>query len=91
VPQPAASDHAPAVSQDIVLTIENDGTVLVNQDKVSNEELSDRLNAIFKSTAKPIVFIRGRRDLAFQAVARVIDLAKGIGFQKIALMDNPDK
>jgi biopolymer transport protein TolR len=90
VPQPAQADAKPeSVSQDIVLTVEDGGTVRVDQDvAVSVELLGARLGEMFKKTARPVVFIRGKRDLAFEEVARVIDIAKGVGFNRVALMND---
>src|SRR5436190_905965 len=76
VPQPSSSERLTEVQQDVVLTVEGGGRVMVNQDSIAAGELRDRLNAIFKATARPVIFIRGKRDLAFQEVAEVIDLAK---------------
>jgi biopolymer transport protein ExbD/biopolymer transport protein TolR len=87
VPQPSSDAQPQAVQQDIVLTVEGGGNVLVNQDTVAMDQLAPRLMAIFKITARPVVFIRGKKDLAFQEVAQVIDIAKGAGFQRIALMN----
>jgi len=87
VPQPSSEAHQQAVEQDVVLTVEGGGNVRINQDAVAMDQLAPRLVAIFKTTAKPVVFIRGKKDLAFEEVARVIDLTKGAGFQHIALMN----
>ena len=87
VPQPSSDARPQAVEEDIVLTVEGDGNVRVNQDAIAMDQLEPRLVAIFKTTARPIVFIHGKKDLAFEEVAQVIDLAKGAGFQHIALMN----
>ena len=87
VPQPSSDSRPPAVEEDIVLTVEGGGSVRVNQDAIAVDQLGPRLLAIFKTTARPVVFIRGKKDLAFEEVARVIDIAKGAGFQRIALMN----
>jgi biopolymer transport protein ExbD len=88
VPQPSSDSRPQAVEEDIVLTVVGDGNVRINQDAIAMDQLEPRLQAIFKTTARPIVFIRGKKDLAFQEVAQVIDLAKGAGFQHIALMND---
>jgi len=87
VPQPSSDSRPPAVEEDIVLTVEGGGSVRVNQDAIAVDQLGPRLLAIFKTTARPVVFIRGKKDLAFEEVAQVIDIAKGAGFQRIALMN----
>lgn len=87
VPQPSTDSRPAAVEEDIVLTVEGGGSVRVNQDAIAMDQLEPRLLAIFKTTARPVVFIRGKKDLAFEEVAQVIDIAKGAGFQRIALMN----
>ena len=87
VPQPSSDPRPQALEEDIVLTVEGDGNVRINQDAVALDQLQPRLQAIFKTTARPVVFIRGKKDLAFEEVALVIDLARGAGFQHIALMN----
>jgi biopolymer transport protein ExbD len=87
VPQPSSASQPQKIEEDIVLTVEGGGNVRVNQDAVAMEQLEPRLLAIFKTTAKPVVFIRAKKDLAFEEIAQVIDVAKGAGFQRIALMN----
>lgn len=87
IPQPSSASQPQTIEQDIVLTVEGGGSVRVNQDSVAMDQLEPRLLAIFKRTAKPVVFIRARKDLAFEEIAQVIDVAKGAGFQRIALMN----
>ncbi len=89
VPQPPDPKQAAQVKpqEDIVLTVEGKGRVLVNREPVSREALAERLADLFKTTAQPVVFVQGKGDLAFEEVAQVIDLAKGAGFARVALMD----
>ncbi len=89
VPQPSDPKQAAQVKpqDDIVLTVEGKGRVLVNREPVSREALAERLADLFKTTAQPVVFVQGEGDLAFEEVAQVIDLAKGAGFARVALMD----
>jgi len=87
VPQPSSDSQPQRIEEDIVLTVEGGGSVRVNQDPVAMDQLGTRLLAIFKTTARPVVFIRGKKDLAFEEVAQVIDVAKGAGFMRIALMN----
>ncbi len=89
VPQPSDPKQAAQVKpqDDIVLTVEGKGRVLVNREPVSREALAERLADLFKTTAQPVVFVQGKGDLAFEEVAQVIDLAKGAGFARVALMD----
>src|SRR6202047_414206 len=61
VPQASSDSRPQAVEQDIVLTVEGSGSVRVNQDAVAMDQLEPRLLAIFKITARPVVFIRAKK------------------------------
>jgi len=87
VPQPPKTDRdQPAVVDDIVITVVGDGTVRLNQESVSVTDLPDRLGRLFASALNHPVFLRGGPDLEFREIAQVIDIAKGVGITRIALL-----
>jgi biopolymer transport protein ExbD len=87
VPQPAPGDAQPAPpSHDIVITVRGDHTVRLNQEPVELSDLHERLVRLFGSQADHVVFVRADRNLEFGQIAQVIDIAKGAGLNRIALM-----
>jgi biopolymer transport protein ExbD len=84
LPQPAG--EAPPPTQDIVLSVHGDGTVSLNQEPVELAALHDRLVALFRNHLNHVVFVHGDKSLNFEPVARVIDIARGAGLDRIALM-----
>jgi len=44
------------------------------------------LQVVFKNAANHVIFIRGDKELDFQQIAEVIDIAKGAGLDRVALM-----
>jgi biopolymer transport protein TolR len=85
VPQP--SDQKPSPStEDIVLTVLANGTVRLNQETVAVADLEKRLKGLFMNAADHVVFVRGDKNLDFEQVAEVIDIAKGVGVKRVALM-----
>jgi len=52
-------------------------------------ELQKKLVAIFGGRKDAVVFVDGERSLEFQDVARVIDLARGAGVERVGLMPGP--
>jgi len=87
VPQPAPStSDPPPPSQDIVITVCMDGTVRLNQETVSTPNLQARLSQLFRSAPDHVLFVRGEKGLEFRPVAEVIDIAKGAGLNRVALM-----
>jgi len=82
--EPASTQTAPNV--DVVITVQANRTVRLNQEAVAIEDLSARLKALFTSTVSWIVFVRADKDLEFQQIAEVIDIARGAGLDRFALM-----
>jgi biopolymer transport protein TolR len=85
VPQP--SDHPASsaeASHQIVITVAKDGAIEINQQPVAIASLGDRLSGM--RGISDHLFIRGDREIEFQAVAHVIDIACGAGWDRIGLM-----
>jgi len=86
VPQPASGPGETTLSGDIVVTINGGGTVNINQDTVLLADLPDRLQRLFANHPGHPLFVRGVKGLEFQQVAEVIDIARGVGLDHVALM-----
>jgi len=86
VPEPAPAQFNALRLQDIVVTVQKDGVVLLNQERVDFMALPARLHQIFQVRGDDVIFLRGDGDLEFSKIAGVIDIAKGAGLQRIALM-----
>jgi biopolymer transport protein ExbD len=87
LPQPSrnGADAAPPTGN-IVVTVNGDDTVNLNQESLPLTDLSGRLLALFRNHTNHVVFVRGRKGLEFRQVAAVIDIARGAGLDRIALM-----
>jgi biopolymer transport protein ExbD len=85
IPQNADERSEPPID-DIVISVLGDGTVRLNQETVAVTDLEERLKMVFKSAANHVIFVRGGKDLDFNYVAEVIDIAKGAGLDRVALM-----
>ena len=88
VPQPATGAAAESESNDIVLTVNEDRSVSINQQPVQLGELPGRLQRLFLDHPGHPLFVKGAKSLEFQQVAEVIDIARGVGVERIALMTN---
>jgi biopolymer transport protein TolR len=87
LPQPAQPGREHRVRlTDIVVTVGKEGLVLVNGERVSLSGLPDRLKWIFQGRGDEVIFVRGDKELEFRQIAEVIDIAKGAGLQRVALM-----
>ena len=89
VPQPNPNPTPPPpdqVSRTIVIQIDANKQLRINQESVSERTLGPRLEEIFKTRAERVVFVKGDPTLEWLEVARVIDIAKGAGIDKIGLI-----
>jgi biopolymer transport protein ExbD len=77
LPQPAdqrASGLRPETV--IVVQVQGDGSLKINEEPVSWDRLSPRLEEVFKLRAQRIAFIRGDAPVEFRTVARVLDVMR---------------
>lgn len=87
LPQQSNSDEPAAPRNDAVITVQANGMVRLNQESpIVLAELGERLDKLFAGAGGQVVFVRAEKDLSFQDVAAVIDVAKGAGLSRIALM-----
>jgi biopolymer transport protein TolR len=88
VPQPN-KDKTPdesVLNRTIVVTMDAQRQVAINQQPIDIRNLGDKLIDIFKTRNDRIIFVKGDPTLTFGDVARIIDIAKGAGIDKIGLM-----
>ncbi len=62
----------------------------INQDDMTIYDLGSRLNAILSLRADKLMFIKADKSLDFSAVAKVIDIGKGAGADRIGLITPKD-
>ena len=88
VPQPNPNPQKQSVdsSRTIVIQVEPNNVLRINQETVTEATLGPRLEEIFKTRAERIAFVKGADNLEFREVAKVIDIAKGAGVDKVGLI-----
>lgn len=88
VPQPNPNPQQQIQPNDrtIVIQIDAQKHLKINQEDVTDQTLGPRLEEIFASRAEKVAFVKGDGNLEFKEVARVIDVAKGAGVDKVGLM-----
>jgi len=89
VPQPNPNQNQPPPEdQDrtVVVSVNQGGQLMINQTPVTLDQLGPQLNEIFRTRAERIMFVRGDPEILFADVAQVIDIAKGVGIDKIGLI-----
>ncbi len=70
----------------VVVSVNQGGELMINQDPVTKAELGARLTDIFRTRAERTMFVRGDPEVLFYEVAEVIDIAKGAQIDKIGLI-----
>jgi biopolymer transport protein TolR len=85
-PPPNTPPPPPDQDRTVVVIIEKDKTMKINQEGILFENLGKRLEDIFKSRAERVCFVKADPDLEYQEVAKVIDVAKGVGIDQVGLM-----
>ena len=89
VPQPNPNQkqqQQPDDNRTVVVSVNQGGQLLINQDPVTKAELGTRLTEIFRTRADRTMFVRGDPEVLFFEVAEVIDIAKGAQVDKIGLI-----
>ena len=85
-PNPNAQKQEVDSSRTIVIQVEPNHVLKINQEQVTEQTLGQRLEEIFKTRAERVCFVKGDYNLEFREVARVIDIAKGAGVDKVGLI-----
>jgi biopolymer transport protein ExbD len=88
VPQPAQPNQPQTESDQrtVVVVIDKQKNMMINAEPTDEGRLGPRLEAIFKTRAERVIFVKGDPGLVFGDVAKVIDIAKGVGIDKVGLM-----
>ncbi len=91
IPQPAPDSKELDVGRTIVIQVvwEDNGhapALKINGDSVSWDDLHDRLQKIFLQRVERVAYVKGDRDVNFEYVADVIDIARNAGVDRVGLL-----
>jgi len=92
VPQPPKDKNPPPPSdRTIVVQVLDRGAgqepaVKINQDEATWDSLQGRLTDIYKMRNEKIMFVKADDDIAFESVARAIDIGHAAGVDKVGLI-----
>jgi biopolymer transport protein TolR len=92
VPQPPKDKNPPPPSdRTIVVQILDRGagqepSVKINQDEATWDSLQGRLTDIYKMRNEKIMFVKADDDIAFESVAKAIDIGHAAGVDKVGLI-----
>jgi biopolymer transport protein ExbD len=88
LPQPPPPNQpTPPESNQVVLGIEDSGSISINKTPVaSTEELDQRLKDIFQTKSDKTIFVRASGKVAYKRVIEAMDIARGAGVERIGII-----
>jgi biopolymer transport protein TolR len=80
---PASTEGDP---QTVMVSVSASQQLRVNREPVDIRSLGSRLRDIFSARSERVVLVKGESSLPFAVLAQVIDISKGAGVDKVALI-----
>ncbi|HEV2323669.1 MAG TPA: biopolymer transporter ExbD [Terracidiphilus sp.] len=62
----------------------------INRDDVSIDQLGSRLSSILSVRPDKVIFVKGDDNVDFSTIARVVDIGKGAGADRVGLLTSRD-
>ncbi len=86
IPQtsPAAAPEAPKST--IILELRKDGSLRLNTQRLSPENLPQRLADVFQLRSDRTMFLKAAPELEYREVAALIDVSRHAGVDRVALL-----
>jgi biopolymer transport protein ExbD len=86
-PPPQPPGAPPPPSNQVVLGIEDDGTVTLNKSPISDmQDLETRLRDVFQTRSDKTIFVKGSGKVAYGRVIEAMDVARGAGVERIGII-----
>ncbi len=79
------------VSGKWVVTVPQDGAVLLNDRPITLEDLAQRMHAIAQTESSTQVFLVGDKRSNYGAVMKVMDIIKQAGVEKVGIVTEPEE
>lgn len=83
---PETTQGNPNVSPTIVITIQSDGTLLVDEERVSMDLFLPLLESRYRGHSNAEITIRADRRVAFGEVVKIMDLCKRAGAEEVSFL-----
>jgi len=71
---------------EVVLAIRRDGTLYVNQEKATEENLATMLEEAFLTATEKKLYLRADQDLEYGKIVEIIDILKDSGVEIIGII-----
>lgn len=71
---------------EVVLSIKKDGTMYVNEDQVTEENLETALEDAFMTATEKKLYLRADQDLEYGKIVDIIDILKNAGVEIVGII-----
>ena len=82
---PVSATALPQHEKDIIIFIKEDGTLYLDGDRVSAEELPDKLKSKVENSAKKTVVVKADEKIDLGLAVRVMDVARQAGSESLVI------
>jgi biopolymer transport protein ExbD len=82
----AAAQPAPRPDQPIYLSVKADGSLALGDTPITRDTLPQALDQASSGDKTQRVFLRGDRTVAYESVMQTLDVLRGAGYLKVALV-----
>ncbi len=86
-PSPNTPTKPETSSNQVVLAIEDSGTISVNKTPVASlEELDQRLKDIYQAKSDKTIFVKASGKIPYKKVVEAMDVARGAGVERMGII-----
>ena len=85
----AANEKEQLNPETVLLTVQADGSYVLGEEKIADEQLTLRLQAEAAKTPQPDLHLRGDRDVRYERVAQAMAAAQQAGIARIGFITEP--
>lgn len=73
----------------IIITVTTDGRIYLNTEQLAVEALGARLAPLVSRDPEKLVIIKADQSVSLQSAVQVMDIAKGVGAQRLLIATQP--
>lgn len=91
LPETSTREGAPETSKDLTIAVGRDGGLFMDGQKADAQACQARLMQLASRNKQARVLLRGDRDVPYQKVMDVMDMARQAGLTRISLLTDPKR
>ncbi|MCA9409199.1 MAG: biopolymer transporter ExbD [Candidatus Omnitrophica bacterium] len=83
---PAAKTIDVKVQEKIIISVQKNGDLFLNGDRISLEDFQERLAIILRNNSVKSVHLKGDQDMSYKIFVQVMDLARQAGAKQVNII-----